>query len=52
MPELHSTECACQDCRSRRLIRADDVGAERFSADELEDFGYVLKRKQVGQEDA
>jgi hypothetical protein len=51
MPELHSTQCACQDCRSRRLIRDDALAAEHFSADELEDFGYVLKRKQVGQED-
>jgi hypothetical protein len=51
MPELHSTQCACQDCRSRRLIREDDAGAERFSADELEDFGYVLKRKPAGQDD-
>jgi hypothetical protein len=51
MPELHSTQCACQDCRSRRLIRDDDGAAERYPADELEDFGYVLKGKQVGQED-
>jgi hypothetical protein len=29
MPELHRTQCACQDCRSRRLIRDDDVAAER-----------------------
>ncbi len=48
MPELHSTECACQDCRSRRLIRDD---ADRYTADELEDFGHILKGKQVGQED-
>ena len=51
MLELHPTECACQDCRSRRLIRDDDQATERYSADELEDFGYVLKRKQGGQED-
>jgi hypothetical protein len=50
MPELHSTECACQDCRSRRLIRDDDLAAERYSRDELEDFGYVLKGR-VGQEE-
>jgi hypothetical protein len=29
MPELHPTQCACRDCRSRRLIRGDDVAAER-----------------------
>jgi hypothetical protein len=29
MPELHPTQCACQDCRGRRLIRDDDVAAER-----------------------
>jgi hypothetical protein len=51
MLELHPTECACQDCRSRGLIRGDDQATERHSADELEDFGYVLKRKQGGQED-
>ena len=45
MPELHPTQCACQDCRSRRLIRDDDVTANRYSADELEDFGYLLKGK-------
>jgi hypothetical protein len=51
MPELHSTQCPCQDCRSRRLIRDDELAAERYSADELEDFGYVLKRTQVGRDD-
>jgi hypothetical protein len=51
MPELHPNQCACQDCRRRRLIRDDDPVAERFSADELEDFGYVLKRKPAGRED-
>ena len=51
MLELHSTLCACQDCRGRRLIRDEEVAAERYSADELEDFGYVLKRKPVGQDD-
>ena len=51
MPELHSTLCGCQDCRSRRLIRDDDAAVERYAADELEDFGYVLKRRQVGRED-
>ena len=40
MPELHSTECACQDCRNRRLIREDDVAAERSSVVEPEDYGY------------
>jgi hypothetical protein len=49
MPDLHPTQCACQDCRSRRLIRDDDVTANRYSADELEDFGYLLKGKQVGE---
>ena len=29
MLELHPTQCACQDCRSRRLIRGDDMAAER-----------------------
>jgi hypothetical protein len=28
MPELHPTQCPCRDCRSRRLIRGDDVAAE------------------------
>jgi hypothetical protein len=51
MPELHPNQCTCQDCRSRRLIRDDDPVAERFSADELEDFGYVLKRKPTSRED-
>jgi hypothetical protein len=51
MPELHSTQCACQDCRSRRLIRDDEMAADRYAADELEDFGYLLKGRQVGQED-
>jgi hypothetical protein len=50
MPELHSTQCACRDCQSRRLIRDDDRAAERNSADELEDFGYALKGKQAGRE--
>lgn len=51
MPEVHSTQCECQDCQSRRLIRDDDLTAKRYSADELEDFGYVLKRRQEGPED-
>jgi hypothetical protein len=51
MSELHPTECACQDCRSRRLIRDDDRAADRHSADELEDFGYVLKGKPRGQDE-
>lgn len=42
MPELHPTQCACQDCRSRRLIRNDDLASERKSADEPEDSGYRL----------
>jgi hypothetical protein len=29
MSELHPTQCACRDCRSRRLIRGDDVAAQR-----------------------
>ena len=45
MPGLHPTHCACQDCRSRRLIRDDDGAAERTSAEELEDFGFLLKGK-------
>ena len=45
MTELHPTQCTCQDCRSRRLIRDADLTAERYSADELEDFGYLLKGK-------
>jgi hypothetical protein len=51
MLDLHSTQCECQDCRNRRLIQDDGSAARRYSADELEDFGYVLKRNQVGQED-
>lgn len=51
MFELHPTECACQDCRSRRQIRDDDRTAERHTADELEDFGYVLKAKPRGQDE-
>jgi len=51
MFELHPIECACRGCRSRRLICGDDQATERYSADELEDFGYVLERKQGGQED-
>jgi hypothetical protein len=50
MPELHSTQCACQDCRSRRLIREDEPAAERYSAEELEDFGYVFQRRPASQE--
>jgi hypothetical protein len=50
MPDLHPTQCPCQDCRSRRLIRDDDVAASRYSSDELEDFGYLLKGKPVGRE--
>jgi hypothetical protein len=46
MYELHPTHCACQDCRNRRLIRGADQAAERYAADELEDFGYLLKGKQ------
>jgi hypothetical protein len=46
MYELHPTHCACQDCRNRRLIRDADLATERYSADELEDFGYLLKGKQ------
>ena len=49
MPELHSTQCARRDCRSRRLIRDDDLSAERYSADEV-DLGYVLKGS-AGQEE-
>lgn len=45
MTELHPTQCMCQDCRSRRLIRDADLTDERYSADELEDFGYLLKGK-------
>jgi hypothetical protein len=51
MSELHPTECACQDCRSRRLIRDDDRAADRHSAEELEDFGYVLKGKPRGRDE-
>jgi hypothetical protein len=51
MNDLHSTQCECQDCRSRRLIQDDASAARRYSADELEDFGYVLKRNPAGQED-
>lgn len=29
MPELHPIQCTCRDCRNRRLIRDDDVAAER-----------------------
>ena len=46
MYELHPTHCACHDCRNRRLIRDSDQATERYSADELEDFGYLLKGKQ------
>jgi hypothetical protein len=51
MTQSHSTQCTCQDCRSRRLIRDEDVAAQRHAAEELEDFGYVLKRTPQGLED-
>jgi len=50
MLDLHPTQCACQDCTSRRLIREDEARTDRYSADELEDFGCLLKR-QAGPED-
>ena len=50
MTELHPTECACQDCSSRRLIRDAAPAAERYSEDELEDFGHLLKQKDPSQE--
>jgi hypothetical protein len=49
MTELHPAVCTCRDCRSRRLIREDAVTADRYAADELEDFGYLLKEKPAAQ---
>jgi hypothetical protein len=48
--ELHPTQCACHDCWSRRLIRDAGPASERYSDDELEDFGHLLKGKQVSQD--
>ena len=50
MPELHPTQCACEDCRSRTLIRDAGPATDRYSKDELEDFGYLLRGKKEGQE--
>ena len=49
MIELHPTHCACEDCRSRRLIRNADSVAEGYRADELEDFGFLLKGEPAGE---
>ena len=50
MPELHPMRCACQDCSSRRLISDVAPASERYSDDELEDFGHVLKQSDENQE--
>jgi hypothetical protein len=52
MPELHPTQCPCHDCWSRRLIRGAAPADERDSNEQLEDFGHLLKRQEVSQEDA
>jgi hypothetical protein len=50
MVELHPTQCACEDCRNRRLIRSAEVAAEGYWADEMEDFGFLLKGEKAGRE--
>jgi hypothetical protein len=50
MPELHPTHCECQDCSSRRLISDCVPATERYSEDELEDFGHLLKQSDPNQE--
>jgi hypothetical protein len=53
MPELHPTQCACRDCRSRRLIRDDDVAAERAErAARLQPTQKALARARNGQDEA
>ena len=51
MFELHPTHCACEDCRSRRLIRNANSADARYPADELEDFGFLLKGEKPGPRD-
>ncbi len=52
MPELvHSTECACHDCWSRRLIRDSGPASGPYSADEMEDFGHLLTERKLSQEE-
>jgi hypothetical protein len=51
MIELHPTQCACEDCRSRRLIRNADLTGDRYLAEELEDFGFLLKGDAAGRKE-
>ncbi len=49
MIHLHQPDCACGDCRNRRLICGLESGEDGYLASEPEPFGSGLKTDEVGR---